>query len=348
MKSQSMVEYGAPLRELTHELPTPGGTEVLVEIKHCGVCHSDIHLHDGYFSLGGDRQLDVRSGRDLPFTLGHEIEGKVIATGPDAAGTSAGDRRAVYPWMGCGTCDICRRGDEHLCSVTHHLGITVDGGYATHVLVPHPRYLIDFDGIDPALAGAYMCSGLTAYSALKKLGSLGANDQIMIVGLGGVGMMGLQFAKALLGIAPLASDIDAAKRDSAIQAGAAGVYDPADRGARKQILKETGGLAGAIDFVGSEASLNFAQGLVRKGGIVVVSGLMGGQLEIPIPMFPLRALSIIGTFVGSLTEANEMIALARNQNVSAIPIEKRALSQANSALDDLRGGRVVGRVVLTP
>ena len=348
MKSQSMMEYGEPLRDMTHDLPTPVGTQVLMAIKHCGVCHSDIHIHDGYFKLGGDKQLDVRSGRDLPFTLGHEIEGEVLAVGPGAAGIAVGDRRAVYPWMGCGSCEICQRGDEHLCSVTHHLGITVDGGYATHVLVPHPRYLIDFDGIDPALAGAYMCSGLTAFSALKKLGTLGQGDQIMIVGLGGVGMMGLQFTKALLGISPLASDIDAAKRETAMAAGAGGVYDPSDPAVRKQILKETGGLAGAIDFVGSEASLQFAHGLVRKGGVVVVSGLMGGQLEIPIPMFPLRALSIIGTFVGSLTEAHEMIALARNQNVSTIPLEKRDLSEANSALDDLRGGRVVGRIVLTP
>jgi D-arabinose 1-dehydrogenase-like Zn-dependent alcohol dehydrogenase len=328
--------------------PVPTGTEAVVRIHHCGVCHSDIHIHDGYFDLGAGKQLDVRAGRQLPFTLGHEIEGEVVALGPDATGVSIGDRRAVYPWMGCGDCAVCKRGDEHLCTVTHHLGITVDGGYATHVLVPHPRYLLDFGGIDPAIAGAFMCSGLTAYSALKKLGTIGSDDPVMIVGLGGVGMMGLQIAKALFPSPPLAADIDPAKRDLALKAGAAAVFDPADRDARKAILKETGGVAGVVDFVGAEASFQFAQGLVRKGGSVVVSGLMGGRLDMPLPMLPLRALSLVGTFVGSLPEAREMLELARRGRISPIPIERRPLGDANRSLEDLRNGRVVGRIVLTP
>ena len=348
MRRQAMSEYGAPLVEMETATPVPTGTEAVVRIHHCGVCHSDIHIHDGYFDLGAGKQLDVRAGRQLPFTLGHEIEGEVVALGPDATGVSIGDRRAVYPWMGCGDCAVCKRGDEHLCTVTHHLGITVDGGYATHVLVPHPRYLLDFGGIDPAIAGAFMCSGLTAYSALKKLGTIGSDDPVMIVGLGGVGMMGLQIAKALFPSPPLAADIDPAKRDLALKAGAAAVFDPADRDARKAILKETGGVAGVVDFVGAEASFQFAQGLVRKGGTVVVSGLMGGRLDMPLPMLPLRALSLVGTFVGSLPEAREMLELARRGRISPIPIERRPLGDANRSLEDLRNGRVVGRIVLTP
>ena len=348
MRRQAMSEYGAPLVEMETATPVPTGTEAVVRIHHCGVCHSDIHIHDGHFDLGVGKQLDVRAGRQLPFTLGHEIEGEVVALGPDATGVSIGDRRAVYPWMGCGDCAVCKRGDEHLCTVTHHLGITVDGGYATHVLVPHPRYLLDFGGIDPAIAGAFMCSGLTAYSALKKLGTVGPADPVMIVGLGGVGMMGLQIAKALFPSPPLAADIDPAKRDLALKAGAAAVFDPADRDARKAILKETGGVAGVVDFVGAEASFQFAQGLVRKGGSVVVSGLMGGRLDMPLPMLPLRALSLVGTFVGSLPEAREMLELARRGRISPIPIEKRPLGDANRSLEDLRNGRVAGRIVLTP
>jgi len=348
MRRQAMSEYGAPLVEMETATPVPTGTQAVVRIHHCGVCHSDIHIHDGHFDLGAGKQLDVRAGRQLPFTLGHEIEGEVVALGPDATGVSIGDRRAVYPWMGCGDCAVCKRGDEHLCTVTHHLGITVDGGYATHVLVPHPRYLLDFGGIDPAIAGAFMCSGLTAYSALKKLGTIGSDDPVMIVGLGGVGMMGLQIAKALFPSPPLAADIDPAKRDLALKAGAAAVFDPADRDARKAILKETGGVAGVVDFVGAEASFQFAQGLVRKGGSVVVSGLMGGRLDMPLPMLPLRALSLVGTFVGSLPEAREMLELARRGRISPIPIERRPLGDANRSLEDLRNGRVVGRIVLTP
>jgi D-arabinose 1-dehydrogenase-like Zn-dependent alcohol dehydrogenase len=193
-----------------------------------------------------------------------------------------------------------------------------------------------------------MCSGLTAYSALKKAVGQVGKGPIMIVGLGGVGMMGLQFARALHDTAIFAADIDAAKRQAALDAGAAQVFDPAEDGIRKTVLKACGGAVAAVDFVGSEASLNFAQSIVRKGGSVVVAGLMGGSFTIPVPMFPLRALSIIGTFVGSLTEAHEMLDLVRSGKVAPIPVELRPLDQADKSLNDLRNGHVIGRVVLTP
>jgi D-arabinose 1-dehydrogenase-like Zn-dependent alcohol dehydrogenase len=306
-------------------------------------------MHDGHFELGDGRQLDVRAGRELPFTLGHEIAGTVEAVGEDAGDVAVGSAWAVYPWIGCGDCDLCQRGDEHLCNVAHHLGINVDGGYATHVVVPHPRYLLSVEDLNPSLAGSYMCSGLTAYSALKKAVAQTGKGPIMIVGLGGVGMMGLQFARALHDTPILAADIDEAKRQSALASGADEVFDPAEEGIRKAVMKASGGgVASAVDFVGSEASLNFAQSIVRKGGSVVVAGLLGGKFSMPVPMFPLRALSIIGNFVGSLPEAHEMLELVRQGKVAPIPVELRPLDQANRTLDDLRQGNIIGRVVLTP
>lgn len=348
MKRQSMMAYGEPLQETSADTPTPTGTQVIVRISHCGVCHSDIHMHDGYFELGGGRQLDVRAGREMPFTLGHEIAGEVAAVGPDASGVSEGEHYAVYPWIGCGECGLCTRGDEHLCDTTNHLGINVDGGFATHVVVPHPRYLLSTEGLDPKLAGSYMCSGLTAFSALKKVTEKVADGPLMIVGLGGVGMMGLQFAQGLFDTEIYATDIDPQKREAALAAGATQVFDPAEDGIRKTVLKATGGVAAAVDYVGAEATLNFAQGVVRKNGAVVVAGLMGGSFSLPVPMFPLRALSIVGTFVGSLNEAKEMLDLVRAGKVNPIPVDLRDLDQANAALDDLRAGHVLGRVVLTP
>lgn len=348
MKRQSMVEYGEPLQETSADTPVPTGSQVIVRISHCGVCHSDIHIHDGYFELGGGRQLDVRSGREMPFTLGHEIAGEVEAVGPDVSDISVGGHYAVYPWIGCGDCALCRRGDEHLCDTTNHLGINVDGGFATHVVVPHPRYLLSTEGLDRNLSGSYMCSGLTAYSALKKVADKVADGPLMIVGLGGVGMMGLQFAKALYDVEIYAADIDPAKREAALAAGARQVFDPGEEGIRKAVLKATGGVAAAVDYVGAEATLNFAQSILRKNGAVVVAGLLGGSFSIPVPMFPLRAISIIGTFVGSLNDAREMLDLVRAGKVVPIPVEMRPLDSANSALDDLRKGQVLGRVVLTP
>ena len=164
----SLTAYEAPLCETIVDCPEPQGTEVLVRIERCGVCHSDLHMQDGYFSLGDGKTLDVRAGRTLPFTLGHEIAGVIERAGPDAD-AKPGAKVAVYPWIGCGQCAACRAGEENLCNTNRHLGIAVDGGFASHVLVPHPRYLIDHAPLSPSFAGALMCSGLTAYAALKRL-----------------------------------------------------------------------------------------------------------------------------------------------------------------------------------
>lgn len=348
MKAQAIVEYGQPLVEVVSDTPTPTGTEVLLKVRHCGVCHSDVHLHDGHFDMGGGNQLDVRGGRKLPFTLGHEIEGEVIAVGPDVEGVAVGDFRVAFPWIGCGECPTCNRGDEHLCNRPRNLGIQVAGGYATHAIVPHPRYLLDYTGVKDGLAATYMCSGLTAYSAMKKL-DVSPEERVLVVGLGGVGMMGLQFAKALFDQAPLAADVDEGKLQAAKGSGAHEVYNPKDADALKKLLADTGGgVPAAVDFVGSEASLKFALGAVRKGGQVVVVGLFGGAFSMPIPMLPMRAISIGGSYVGNLQETIEMMELVKAGKVDPIPVTERALEEASRSLDDLRAGTVMGRVVLKP
>jgi len=344
---QSLVAYGAPLCETIVDCPKPRGTEVLVRVERCGVCHSDLHVHDGYFKLGGDKKLDISAGRALPFTLGHEIAGVVEEAGPDAA-IARGCRVAVFPWIGCGTCPACRHGEENLCAAPRHLGIAVDGGYASHVVVSHPRYLLDYGPLSPALAGALMCSGLTAYAALKRQASRAARGPVLLVGLGGVGMMGLALARAMYATAPLplVADIDATKRATALAAGAAAAFDPADPTARKAVLAATGGVHAVCDFVGSDASLAFATGVLAKGGKVVVTGLLGGGFSTAVAMFPIKAMTIEGILTGTLAEADELLALVRTATAVPIPIVERPLAQAQSALDDLRAGRVVGRVVL--
>jgi alcohol dehydrogenase len=344
----SLTAYEAPLCETIADCPTPQGSEVLVRVERCGVCHSDLHMQDGYFALAGDKKLDVRAGRTLPFTLGHEIAGVVERLGPQATGIASGARVAVFPWIGCGACAACRAGEENLCLANRHLGVSADGGFASHVLVPHPRYLIDYAPLSVSLAGAYMCSGLTAFSALKRIAEHAKRGPVLLVGLGGVGMMGLAFARALFPHAPIVADIDAGKRAAALEAGAAAAYDPADRDARKALVKDTGGVHGAVDFVGSDSSLAFATGCLAKGGKVVITGLIGGTYTTPIAMFPLRVFTVEGTMTGTLDEANEMMALARAGKVPPVPITERPLSAAQAALDDLRGGRIIGRVVLVP
>jgi len=344
---QSLVGYGQPLCETVAVLPTPHGTEVLVRIECCGVCHSDLHLQDGYFALGGDKRLDITKDRALPFTLGHEIAGVIESAGEQTDGAIIGHRVAVYPWIGCGACPACRAGEENLCSAHHHLGIAADGGFATHVLIPHPRYLLDYSPLSPAFAGPLMCSGLTAYAALKRLAGRTQHGPVLLVGLGGVGMMGLALALALFPQPPIVADLDAEKRTAALAAGAAQAFDPSDPLARRAILAATGGVRAACDFVGSEKSLQFSTGVLARGGKVVVTGLLGGNFSIAAAMIVIKAMTIEGTLTGTLAEARELLDLARAGKIAPIPTHDRPLNQAQAALDDLRADRVVGRTVLT-
>jgi alcohol dehydrogenase len=346
MHRQSLMAYGAPLCETVVDVPQPQGSEVLVRIERCGVCHSDLHMQDGYFALGGDKKLDVRAGRTLPFTLGHEIAGTVESAGSDAD-TKSGARVAIYPWIGCGQCAACKVGDENICTAPRHLGVNVDGGFATYILVQHPRYLIDYAPLPAGYAGALMCSGLTAYAALKRLADRAARAPLLLIGLGGVGLMGLALARAMYGTAPLVADIDPKKREAALAAGAAEAFDPSDPNARKALLRASGGIYAACDFAGSDASLNFATGVLAKGGKVVVTGLIGGAYSSAVAMFPLKAMTIEGTTTGTLAEARELIELVRAKKIAPPPLAERPLAQASATLDDLRAGRSVGRVVLT-
>ena len=317
MRRQSLVAYGQALCETVVDPPQPQGHEVLVRIERCGVCHSDLHLQDGYFSLGGDKKLDVSAGRTLPFTLGHEIAGVIEAAGPEADNAAVGRRVAVYPWIGCGKCAACTGGEENLCSNHRHLGISVDGGFATHVLVPHSRYLLDFAPLSPDFAGPLMCSGLTAYAALKRHTNRPERGPLLLIGLGGVGMMGLAIARALFQTPPIVADIDADKRQAALAAGAAQAYDPSDPQARKAIMTATGGLLAICDFVGSDKSLQLATGLLARGGKVVVTGLLGGNFSIAAAMFGIKAMTIEGTLTGTLDEARELLDLVRAKNIAA-------------------------------
>ena len=218
MHSMQIVEWGKPLAAGDTPNPVPQGTEVLVKVDACGVCHSDIHIQDGISDLGGGRKVEyAKMGFKLPHTLGHEIVGTVAALGPDATGAKIGDRRVVFPWIGCGKCEFCRRGDELLCNSAQALGVRAPGGYSDHVLVPHPRYLVDYSGVPTELAGTYACSGLTAFSALRKLAHLGADDSILIIGAGGVGLSAVVLAPLVVKAKVIVADLDPKKREAAIK-----------------------------------------------------------------------------------------------------------------------------------
>jgi len=350
MRSYRVTEFGAPLTATDAPTPLPSGTEVLLRVKAAGVCHSDLHIWEGGYDLGNGRRLSLKDrGIPLPLTMGHETVGEVVAAGPDATGVTAGEIRLVYPWIGCGKCAVCREEGENMCAQPRSLGVYCDGGYADHIVVPHPRYLVDLKGLDPVTAAPYACSGLTTYSALRKVAHLLEREPILIIGAGGLGLMALGLLKAMDGKGAIVVDIDPRKREAALAAGALAAIDGAAADARTQITTAAGiPLRGAIDLVGSSQTAALAFDCLAKGGKLVMVGLFGGAAPWSLPLIPIKAATIQGSYVGSLAELEDLLELVRRRSVPPIPVTRRPLDQANQSLEDLRRGNLVGRAVLTP
>lgn len=349
MRSFQVCVCGAPLQMNEGPTPEPVGSQVLLKVLAAGVCHSDIHLNDGYFDLGGGKKLSLQDrGMNLPVTLGHENVGEIVAAGPEAKGVKIGTRVLAHPWIGCGTCAVCQRGEENLCRAMRSLGVFSDGGYADYMMVPHPRYLFDIGDLDPAKAAPLACSGVTTYGALKKVPTLDSEPTV-IIGAGGLGLMCLALHKAMGGHSAIVVDIDAGKREAALQGGAKAVVDGNAPDAAQQIINMTNGGAWAvIDVVGSSASARLGIDSLIKGGRYVIVGLYGGDITVSLPPIPMRALTIQGSYVGSLPEMRELIDLVRKKGLPPVLLRTRPLDEVNATLNDLRAGKITGRVVLTP
>ena len=231
MRAWAVVENGKPLQELELPTPEPKGTEVLVEVTHCGVCHSDLHIWEGYYDLGGGKHMSLKDrGVVLPLAMGHEIVGRVAKLGPDAKGVKLGDLRIVFPWLGCGHCEKCLAEEDNMCLTPRSLGVYANGGYGTHVIAPHPRHLVDPGTLDPAVAATYACSGITVYSAIRKAMPIPPNEAIVVVGAGGLGLNAIAVLRAMQHQNIVVVDISAEKREAALQAGAHKVVDGSGEG----------------------------------------------------------------------------------------------------------------------
>ncbi len=350
MQSYDVCECGAPLRLMNRPTPKPTGTEVLLKVTAAGICHSDLHFWEGQYDLGGGKTLKLTDrGMKLPLTMGHETAGQVVALGPKAKGVKIGAKRLVYPWIGCGKCLVCKRGEENLCTKPGFIGVFRPGGYADHVIVPHPRYLVDYGSLKPEQAAPLACSGVTTYSALKKFGKTLQAEPTVIIGAGGLGLMAMSLLKAMKGKGAIVVDIDPNKREAAKKAGALATIDGSAPDAVQQVQAAAkNGVWSVVDFVGSSATVKLGIDSIIKGGTVVVVGLFGGEVTISTPYIPIKAMTLQGSYVGSLKELKELIALVRKTRVPKVPIDKRPLTEANAGLMDLKAGKVVGRVVLTP
>lgn len=348
MLSYAVIEWGKPLKKTERETPKLKGTEVLLKLKYCGVCHSDVHIRDGYFELGGGKHLTMSErGMNLPATLGHEPYGTVVGAGSAAGEVPMGADRLVYPWTGCGVCTRCREGLDNHCMAPRYIGIQRSGGYADHLIIPHQRYLIDASGIDPAWAATLSCAGLTTYSAVSKLKPIPREEWVVIIGAGGLGLTAIAMLRAMGHERIVALDIDAAKLDAAGREGAARTLDGRDADAAKKLREMAGGpIYGAVDLVGATDTTSLALGALRKGGRLILVGLYGGEVPLSLVTTIQRALTIQGSYVGTVAELKEVVTLARQGKLKPIPIQKRPLSEVDRTLDELKAGAVVGRVVV--
>jgi D-arabinose 1-dehydrogenase-like Zn-dependent alcohol dehydrogenase len=285
-------------------------------------------------------------GMNPPLTLGHEPYGTVVAAGPEAVQAPIGQDRLVCPWIGCGTCARCREGQDNHCMAPRWVGVQRNGGYSDHLLIPHSRYLVDASGVDAPWAATLACSGLTTYSAVSKLAPIPREEWVVVMGAGGLGLAAIGVLRALGHERIVSVDIDPAKFGAARAAGAAATVNSKDPDAAKQLQQIAGGLFyGGVDLVNNAQTASLALGTLRKGGKLIMVGLYGGDIPLSLVAVVQRALTIQGSSVGTVAELKEVVALARAGKIKPMPIETRPLSEVSRTLDELKEGKILGRVV---
>jgi propanol-preferring alcohol dehydrogenase len=350
MKAARIIKTKEPLEIKDINIPKPESDQVLVKVESVGVCHSDLHLWEGGYAGPQDVFMKVEDrGVKFPLTPGHEIAGTIEEVGESVTGFSKGDKVLAYPWIGEGTCPACRIGEENLCDAPRSLGIYQDGGYSEMVLVPSYKYLVMLQGLDPNSSASLACSGLTAYTAVKKAESR-PGQTLVIVGAGGLGLMAVQLAKATTNARIAIVDIDEKKLAEARRLGAdeiinSGVGDPV-KGV-KDITNNLGAET-VIDFVNSGKTAPNSLNMLRKRGRLVMVGFFGGSLELNLPLVPQRALTLTGAYTGKFADLVELVALARMNKIQSIVSRKFTLDQANIALEELKAGKIIGRAVINP
>jgi alcohol dehydrogenase, propanol-preferring len=356
MRAMRLVADGQDLKALSVEVPPTVPRSVLVKVTAVGVCHTDIHLISGAYDMGEGRKLSTTDeGKRLPLTPGHEIAGSVekFGSGAESSGLREGDPVVVYPWIGCGTCRICRSGKENLCEGdTGFLGFMKDGGYAEYVLVPDARYLVRGDGLDPSQSATLACSGLTAFSAIRKCG-LRPNELLFVIGAGGVGTAAIQIAKKTTGAKIAVADVNDSKLELAKRLGADHVFNTSRMDARAlasgvRSVNQGRGVDAVADFVGTPATASSGFRLLGREGRLVIVGLAGGTVQFSLPLFPLRGSRVIGSFTGTLAEMVELVESARKGIIAPVVTGAYRLEEANEVLAKLGRGEIEGRAVLKP
>lgn len=351
MKAARIVNVNEPLQVQDVQTPKPKDSQILVKVQSVGVCHSDVHVWEGYYEgISGQQLKTTDRGVKYPLTPGHEIAGIVDSLGEQVEGFSKDEKVLVYPWVGEGMCPACKIGQENLCDKPRSLGIYSDGGYAEYVLVPNYKYLVKIgDDMDTDISAPLACAGLTSYGAIKNA-NLKPDDNVVIVGTGGLGLMAIQLAKAVTGARIIAMDIDDKKLEVAKKEGADIIVNSKKEDPVKAIMELTGklGADAVIDFVNATKTVETDMQFLRRRAKLLLVGLFGGELKLSLVTMPTRAYKIIGSYTGSLEDMVELVSLAKRGVIKQVVSKRFKLNQAGEALQMLKDGKIVGRGVINP
>ncbi|MGZ5511302.1 MAG: alcohol dehydrogenase [Nitrososphaeraceae archaeon] len=351
MRSAKIIEINKPLQIQENKTPKPKGSQVLVKVQSSGVCHSDIHLWEGgYEGPQGQFLKATDRGVKYPLTPGHEIAGVIDSLGEQTEGFTKNEKVLVYPWIGEGLCPACRTGEENLCDKPRSLGIYNDGGYADYVLVPSYKYLVKLgEELDTDTSAPLSCSALTAYGAVKNA-NLTPNDNVVIVGTGGLGLMAIQLAKAITGSRIIALDRDEDKLKAAKENGADDTINSKKEDAVKVVMELTKkmGADAVIDFVNASSTVEVDMNLLRRRAKVVLVGLFGGELKLNLISMPTRSYKLIGSYTGSMSDLIELVSLAKRDIIKPVISNRFRLEEATKALRMLKDGEILGRGVINP
>lgn len=336
MKAAVEHAFGRPLEIEQVPIPTPGRGEVLVKIVATGVCHTDLHAAAG----------DWPAKPVLPFIPGHEGAGIVAALGAGVTGLKEGDPVGIA-WLhdACGECEYCVTGWETLCAAQHNSGYSVNGTFAEYAIgaAPYVARLPrdpDFAEIAPIL-----CAGVTTYKAIKETEAK-PGEWIAISGIGGLGHIAVQYAKAM-GLHVAAVDVGEEKLALARRLGAEVTVNAKAPDAVAQVVKETGGGAhGVLVTAVSPPAFTQALHMARRKGTVSLVGLPPGEFATPIFDVVMNRITLRGSIVGGREDLAEALAFAAEGKVRAT-IHRADLADINHVFAGLRAGTVDGRVVVT-
>ncbi|WP_454621939.1 alcohol dehydrogenase AdhP [Bradyrhizobium cenepequi] len=336
MKAAVVPAFGKPLKIEEVPIPTPGPGEVLVKINASGVCHTDLHAATG----------DWPVKPTPPFIPGHEGAGIVAAVGPSVAGVKEGDAVGTA-WLhdACGRCEFCETGWETLCEAQHMSGYTVNGSFAEYAIGAADYVARLPKNVDFAEMAPILCAGVTTYKGIKETEAR-PGEWIAISGIGGLGHVAVQYAKAM-GLHIAALDVTEEKLALARKLGAEVTVNAKAPDAAAQVVKATGGGAhGVLVTAVSVPAFAQALNLVRRKGTIALNAMPPGEFPTPIFDVVLKRITIRGSIVGTRKDLAEAVEFASEGKVKA-HIHKAKLDDINTIFDDLSKGRVDGRMVMT-